>query len=524
MGMRTKMLQMTAEEKLFLQQRVSLYARVAFAIVATFFVLDMAGWYAMKYVVGEQVQWPNQLQGMVTEAGIAVGLLLASIFAKRVKSDVLPLYVFDGFVTLMVASSFSLLVYHAPSLPVSIELMVFLAIQMLLFVHAAVVPSPPIRTFFFHSLACVPLVLVVVDRSTEQVVTDSVQKWASPVVIATWGLAFAAVGAVVSRIVYNLRMRVRKVERLGQYSLEKKLGEGGMGVVYRGRHAMLRRPTAIKLLPPSKAGETTVLRFEREVRQTSRLSHPNTVAIYDFGRTPDGIFYYAMELLEGPNLAQVVKMDGPLPPARVIHILVQCAGALAEAHDMGLVHRDVKPENIVLCKRGGVPDVVKVVDFGLVKDLGGSEEVKLSRADTLTGTPLYMAPEAITAPQSVDGRADLYALGGVAWFLLVGRPPFDGASLIEVCAKHLQDAPPSLSQQVDVSSDLEAVVLKLLAKNPEDRFHNAQELDDALRACEEADRWTRKNAALWWDTHMVAVSEVLHSQSRQQLTIDLDRS
>src|SRR5262249_50379022 len=226
------------------------------------------------------------------------------------------------------------------------------------------------------------------------------------------GVALLLVAAAIglsSHHIYGLQKQVDRVQRLGQYTLEAKIGEGGMGAVYRARHAMLRRPTAIKLLPPDKAGSAALERFEREVQLTARLSHPNTVAVFDYGRTPDGVCYYAMESLDGADLHKIVRADGPQPPARVVHVLRQVASALAEAHGIGLIHRDVKPENIILCERGGLPDVAKVVDFGLVRDL--DQASPLSRADMGQGTPLYPPPAAIRAPDRLAAPRDRTAPG-----------------------------------------------------------------------------------------------------------------
>jgi serine/threonine-protein kinase len=233
-----------------------------------------------------------------------------------------------------------------------------------------------------------------------------------------------AVATAGSGVIYGLRREVRRALRLGQYTLEEKLGEGGMGVVYRARHALLRRPTAVKLLKGDRLGEASLRRFEREVQLTASLSHPNTVSVYDFGRTPEGVVYYAMEYLEGLSLEQLVAEAGAQPPGRVVHVLRQVLGALAEAHGVGLVHRDVKPGNVILCERGGLSDVAKVVDFGLVKDLDAADA--LSHEGMLVGTPLYLAPEAIRSPNA-DPRSDLYSLGAVAYVLLTGNHVFDGA-------------------------------------------------------------------------------------------------
>src|SRR6185369_11608020 len=217
-------------------------------------------------------------------------------------------------------------------------------------------------------------------------------------------------------------------QQIGQYKLEQRLGSGGMGVVYRGQHAMLRRPTAIKMLDVDKVNEGSIQRFEREVQITSQLNNPHTVAIYDFGHTPEGVFYYAMEYLDGIDLQTLVERYGPQPVPRVIHMLLQVCSSLYEAHSLGLVHRDIKPANVMLNRRGGEPDVVKVLDFGLVKAL---DEAKQSRqTGGLSGTPLYMSPEAIQTPDLVDARSDLYAVGAIGYFLITGQPVFNATSLV----------------------------------------------------------------------------------------------
>lgn len=342
----------------------------------------------------------------------------------------------------------------------------------------------------------------------EMAMDEEFPDWMFPLtlnVFATVGFAFVA--AVVSRVVFGLQTRVREAMQLGQYTLESKIGEGGMGAVYRARHAMLRRPTAVKLLPPAKAGEEAIARFEREVQQTSRLTHPNTVAIFDFGRTYDGVFYYAMEFLDGVSLQALVDRFGPLPEARAIHVLRQVADALAEAHAMGLVHRDIKPDNIILCERGGIPDMVKVVDFGLVKDVQTASDPGVTTANTVQGTPLYLAPEALTAPDTVDARADLYALGAVAFFLLTGSTVFEG-NVVEVLGHHLHSKAPALAtKRSGVDPALEAVVAKCLAKKPEDRFASAAAFREALDACAAAGEWSRDEARAWWHVHRAEVEK-----------------
>jgi serine/threonine-protein kinase len=259
--------------------------------------------------------------------------------------------------------------------------------------------------------------------------------------------ALLAVAMSATRMIRRLRRQVRAAQQLGQYTLLEKLGEGAVGVVYKARHAMMRRPTAIKLLAEESRIPQRLARFEREVQLTSELTHPNTIAIYDYGRTPEGVFYYAMEYVEGLTLEQLVELSGPCRRRAVAHFLRQACGALAEAHAVGLIHRDIKPANLMVGNRGGIADFLKVMDFGLVKDIGvgpdGERPVAITESATIAvvGTPLYLAPEAIARPTEVDGRADIYALGAVAYYLLVGAPVFGGQTVVEVCSQHLHATP-----------------------------------------------------------------------------------
>lgn len=304
----------------------------------------------------------------------------------------------------------------------------------------------------------------------------------------------------VSRLTQKAKHESLKARQLGQYKLDEKIGQGGMGVVYRGHHAMLRRPTAIKLLDVEKTTDVSIARFEREVRLTSQLSHPNTISIYDFGRTPEGIFYYAMELLNGVNLDTLVRDAGPLPESRVVHLLRQLCGSLNEAHGLGLIHRDVKPANIMVCRLGGMNDVAKLLDFGLVKAVDAHREAGLTAANALMGTPLYMSPEAISNPELVDARSDLYSLGCVGYFLLTGTTVFSGVSLAELFGKHTSVAPEPSSQRLGRSVDpqLEALIMACLAKSPDARPRSAEELADGLAQCASAGDWTPAAAKTWW--------------------------
>ncbi|GAA4461953.1 serine/threonine protein kinase [Novipirellula rosea] len=308
---------------------------------------------------------------------------------------------------------------------------------------------------------------------------------------------------VVARLQRQARAAVIEAQQLGQYTLEGKLGEGGMGVVYKGRHSMMRRPTAIKLLHADRIDENSIKHFEREVQITCQLNHFNTIAIYDYGRTPEGVFYYAMEYLDGIDLQELVRKYGPQPEPRVIHILLQICNSLYEAHSKGLVHRDIKPANVMLNRRGCEPDVVKVLDFGLVKAMEPQTPGAMLGGGTLTGTPLYMSPEAIQAPMSVDARTDIYAVGAVAYFLLTGEPVFAADGLTELCQKHIDEAPvaPSKRGNTKVSSDLEDAILSCLEKSRAKRPQTARDLAQLLLRCKEAKRWTIEDGDRWWGRH-----------------------
>lgn len=407
----------------------------------------------------------------------------------------------DAGLTIAACVLYALLGMSASS-SLSVALSVPLAITYTLLGRSIVVPSSSVRTLLISGASAVPTIVYFHTQGVSETFGQAPESGRIFVLFGTLWCAFAVFAAAAnSRQLYGLRARIREIGKLGQYTLEMKIGEGGMGAVYRATHAMLRRPAAIKLLARAGASEKDQARFEREVQLTSTLKHPNTVAIFDYGRTADGVFYYVMEYLDGLDLERLVKQHGPLEPARVIHILVQVCGALVEAHAQKLIHRDIKPANIVLIERIDEPDVVKVVDFGLVKTLttDGAE----SRTDTITGTPLYLSPEAIKAPETVDARTDIYALGAVAYFLLSGRDVFMGETVVEVLSRHLleEPQPPSVHSKNPLPADLEQLVLQCLAKDPAARPGSAAALRSALLACEDASRYDREAASAWWLTH-----------------------
>jgi serine/threonine-protein kinase len=336
-----------------------------------------------------------------------------------------------------------------------------------------------------------------------------------------WATSGLAIAAITSRVIYGLHEQVREARELGQYVLEEKIGEGGMGEVYRARHTMLRRPTAVKLLSGT-AQPSDLRRFEREVQLTSELTHPNTIVVYDYGHTPDGVFYYAMEYLDGMDLASLVRRAGPLPAARVVHLLKQVCAALGEAHGVGLIHRDIKPENVVVGTRGGIHDFVKVLDFGLVKEVSQEGDAAITTEGTIAGTPHYLPPEAIRGDH-VDARSDLYSVGCLGYFLLTGRPVFDGKSVVEVCAAHLHREPePPSSRRADVPADLEACLLACLEKRPADRPESAEVLTATLVSCECAEGWNAARAEAWWERTSAGPGEPTLAEAPTLAAVEVD--
>ena len=293
-----------------------------------------------------------------------------------------------------------------------------------------------------------------------------------------------------------------KLKQLGQYTLEEKIGEGGMGVVYRARHALMRRDTAVKLLLPDRADPESIQRFEREVCLTCQLTHPNTIQVYDYGHTPEGIFYYAMELLRGLNLHELVGRFGPQLEGRVVHILTQVCEALAEAHALGLVHRDIKPANVFLCRRGGVPDSVKVLDFGLVREYRGAnrEQMRLTGPKGMVGTPSFMPPEALKDAARSDPRSDIYSVGALGYFLLTGHCVFEADSLLELYEKHLQESPTRPSQRTSnaISANMEETLMRCLEREPNLRPQSVGELRALLLTSPCASDWGPEARAAWW--------------------------
>ena len=310
----------------------------------------------------------------------------------------------------------------------------------------------------------------------------------------------AALGTALS--VVRLRREIGETRKLGHYRLQKEIGSGGMANVYLARHDLLKRPTAVKLLKPAVATDEMIARFEREAQLASSLAHPNAVEIFDYGRTRDGLFYYAMEYLDGLTVAQILAKEKVLPVARAIHLLRQVCAALTEAHAKGLVHRDIKPENIMVCRYGGQYDFIKILDFGLVKQVSAQHSRDLTRSLRILGTPLYMAPERLRNPADVDARADVYAVGAVAFIMLTGRKLFESVDDLELTSKVLNDEPLRLSAAAPqaIPAALDRLVAACLQKKREDRPPRVTDLVEAFDALALEHRWSQKEAEAWWST------------------------
>lgn len=332
-----------------------------------------------------------------------------------------------------------------------------------------------------------------------------------PFVAAGWAIP-------VARHFYRLGTQVTRARALGSYELLELIGKGGMGEVWSARHRMLARVSAIKLILPealSSGGENAQLlqrRFEREARATAALRSPHTVALYDYGTSEDGSFYYAMELLEGLDLETLVQRFGPQPPGRVVHLLSQVAKSLTEAHDLGIVHRDIKPRNIFASRLGTEFDFAKVLDFGLARLNAGANTQALTREGVTAGTPSYMPPEVAIGASDVDGRADLYSLGCVGYWLLTGQLVFDAPNPMAMALAHIQEPPqpPSAKTELAIPPALDRLILRCLEKDPAARPQSGRDFLERLASCEGIEPWTQKDAEQWWGTHKPAKATAAH--------------
>jgi eukaryotic-like serine/threonine-protein kinase len=372
----------------------------------------------------------------------------------------------------------------------------------LIHIYGLFIPNHWRRTAVVVALmAALPIIGAVGTAAQHPEIAESLYSGGGLSGMGLWAVIAAATSVYGSYRFSNLQQEAFDARQIGSYTLREKLGSGGMGEVYLAEHQMLKRPCALKLIKPDKADDPqAVARFETEVQATARLTHLNTVEIFDYGHTADGTFYYVMEYLPGLNLQDLVQRYGPLPPERVVYLLRQVCSALREAHRVGLIHRDIKPGNIFAAERGGVYDVAKLLDFGLVKSMAPRmESLKLTMDGSLMGSPLYAAPEMAFGDGHADARTDIYSLGATAYFLLTGQPVFQGENALRVLYAHANEPPKRPSAHVpNLPDDLESIILKCLEKEPSRRYADVIQLETALERCQLLEPWTPERAARWW--------------------------
>jgi eukaryotic-like serine/threonine-protein kinase len=487
-------------ERDFFAERLALFGQIACLASSGFLVMRVV----LNALAARSVARHSPLENFPVFHLVATAFLfLIWMLARNRAFSDRGLRRLDAAGTIAAALAYALMALTMP-LTWRPDQLVLLILNAVLLGRAALVPSAPRRTAWLTAASVAPIPVVTFLLFRGRVFGDL---WPGAVVTQAtlWATFTVVLATLISNVTFHLRRSVARARRLGQYTLLEKIGQGGMGVVYRAEHEMLRRPTAIKLLPEQSAGEQSLRRFEREAQTTARLTNPHTVSVYDFGRTPEGAFYYVMEYLDGVDLERLVREQGPLPPGRVVHVLRQVCEALAEAHGVGLVHRDIKPANIVLSDRGGIPDFAKVLDFGLVKDVSRPEQARLTREDVFPGTPEYLAPETIRDGMSSDPRSDLYALGAVAYYLLTAAPVFEGRP-IQVIQSHLQVSPkpPSARLGRPLPAKLESLVLECLEKDPNRRPESARILIDRFDACDDVEPWGDDEARRWWRQRRMA--------------------
>ena len=377
---------------------------------------------------------------------------------------------------------------------------------LLIFTYALFIPNSWQRAaLVIGAMAAAPVIMVMALREAFPSIYEAENASPDYLIELLLQMGISSIISIVGVAMINgLRYEAFAAKQLGQYRLRKLIGSGGMGDVYLAEHAMMKRPCAIKVIRPEKAGDPKVLaRFEREVRSAAQLSHWNTIEIYDYGRTAEGTFYYVMEFLPGLSLQELVERHGPLPAERLVYLLRQVCDGLGEAHEKGLVHRDIKPANIFAAQRGGQYDVAKLLDFGLVKPIAENDEAHLTQDGTITGSPLFISPEQATGDAEPDARSDIYSLGATAYFLLTGRPPFVDEKAIKVLMAHAYELPHPLTKfEAGVPADIEQMVLKCLAKKPSDRYQSVAELAADLDQCTVSGHWSGNQAAGWGKSNL----------------------
>lgn len=393
---------------------------------------------------------------------------------------------------------------EAPHLPIIVAPWMLLIFTYALFIpnswrRASMVLAPmaiaPIAVLVYQHSTCPAFQACALDADYDGYKTEQAM-----VMAITAMTAIVGVGSI-----NHLRREAFEAKQLGQYRLKHRLGSGGMGEVYMAEHQMMKRPCAVKVIRPEKAGDPkTLARFEREVRSTAKLSHWNSIDIYDYGNTEDGTFYYVMEYLPGHNIGELVEQYGAMETSRVVYLMTQVCSALAEAHSIGLVHRDIKPANIFCAYRGGEYDVAKLLDFGLAKptykSAEGTNDAALTQEGSITGSPLFMSPEQATGEREADARSDIYSLGAVLYYLATGQPPFNYSGSVKVIIAHASEtASPPRQINADLPEELEEIILRCLEKDPDHRYQDAASLRQALLHVPAEKPWSSQLATDWWN-------------------------
>ena len=479
-------------------------------LFAVLWVLGVTGGHVAAHAIfPDNPRWKQfDITDAIAFASVIVSLAL---FAYIRRDEREPGFILDLGLWYMVFTAFSLAVmFHLGGVPNSG--MVFPEISWIgavVLMFAAIVPTTPNKMLIAGFVAAsMNPVMMLISRAEG---VWNFGPWNRVILMHYPDFILVGAAVVISHVVTKLGQQVTRAREMGSYRLGEILGRGGMGEVYKATHRMLARPAAIKLIRTemlgavdAEAAKLAVTRFRREAEAAANLRSPHTVELYDFGVTEDGTLYLVMEFLDGMDLETLVRQSGPLPTGRVIHVLRQVCDSLEEAHARGLVHRDIKPANIHLGRVGLRHDYVKVLDFGLVKELSTvSTEHSLETipGQMALGTPAYMAPE-LALGEAVDGRADIYALGCVAYFLITGQIVFEAEKTFQMIAKHLQTPPIPPSERTDrpVSPELERLIMKCLAKHPRERPQTAGELREAL-GWVPADAWGEKQAVQWWSAN-----------------------
>lgn len=493
-----------------LEQSATRLGRLALIYAVVFFLAGIFP--ALLLPVDRERFFSSPVQWLPGAAGIVIAIAVATVVHSRKFS--LPAAMAIGLV-FEVVSSYAIAAAEFAD-PMQIEMhrgflgLSWVAVWVMLF--TIVVPTAPGRALItaLLSVSAVPVVIATVELSAATTAhLNPLQFFFGLIFPYLLVVAMAYFGA---RTVHQWGTEVKRARELGSYQLEEKLGEGGMGEVWRAKHRMLARPAAIKLIRPELAGGASghaAQRFEREAQVIAGLRSPHTVTLFDFGIADDGAFYYAMELLDGLDADRLIRRFGPMAPARAIHALTQVCHSLSEAHSRGLIHRDIKPANIFLCRYGEEFDFVKVLDFGIVRairDAAGTGPTETVEA-AIHGTPAFMAPEQAMS-RALDGRADIYATGCFAYWLLTGHNVFHADTPVGMLVQHSSatPVPPSARGRRDIPRELDQVVMSCLAKDPAERPQTARDLAARLNGIRLADPWSNERAAEWWSTNLPAAA------------------